>query len=278
MKATAVFLGVLAVAGLAWEPSRAEPPNALTPSTALTLLGSNTTAALAGNLRALLLDSLPTPLFEDHKHWGLQKPVRRVHWRGKGLRVHPEAVEVPENDGRWWKVEVTAVNPRDTLVLDLRDLSMPEQGRMLFATFVAFDTRVDFDRQTWHAGTRTYSGSVRARMRVRLTLRCEATGTLQTKDFLPEAVVRLRVLQADLGYDNFVVEHIVGVGGELAKVLGEAAHASLKQWRPSLERDLLARAGAAIIKAGDTKEVRIGVAALLGRKGGGGLPLVPVEK
>jgi hypothetical protein len=114
-------------------------------------------------------------------------------------------------------------------------------------------------------------------MRVRLTLRCEATGRLETKDFLPEAVVRLRVVGSELGYDNFVVEHIAGLGGEAAKLLGEAAHSSLQQWRPSLERNLLARANAAIVKAGDTKEVRVGLASLLSQKGGG-LTLVPAHK
>jgi hypothetical protein len=207
----------------------------------------------------------------------LQQPVRRVRWRGKGLHVHPEAVEELENDGRWWKVRVTAVNPRDTLVLDLCDVWQPEQGRMTFTTYVALDTQVEFDRQRWHEGKRLYSGTVRARMRVRLNLRCEATGRLETKDFLPEAVVRLRVVGSELAYDNFVVEHIAGVGGEMAKLLGEAAHASLKQWRPSLERNLLERANAAIAKAADTREVRLGLAALLGPKGGG-LPLVPVGK
>jgi hypothetical protein len=225
-----------------------------------------------------MLDALPTPLFEDRRHWDLQKPVRRVKWRGQGLKVHPEAVERPENDGRWWKVRVDAVNHRDSLVLDLREVARPEEGRMTFTAFVALDTQVVFDRQTWDAGKRLYSGSVRARLRLRLTLHCEATGRLETKDLLPEAVVRLRVVQAELVYDHFVVEHIAGVGGELAKLLGEAAHATLKQLRPSLERDLLARAGAAIVKAGDTKEVRVGVAALLGQKGGGGLPVVPANR
>jgi hypothetical protein len=242
------------------------------------LLGSNSTAALAGNLRAVLLDSLPTPLFEETRHWGAQKSVRRIEWRGKGLHVHPETVERMENDGRWWKVKVTAPNPRDALVVDLRDVQQPEEGRMTFTAFFALDTDVEYDRQRWREGTRTYSGSVRARMRIKLTLRCEATGRLQTKDFLPEAVVRLRVVQSDLKYDNFVVEHIAGVGGELAKVLGDAAHGSINQWRPSLERDFIARANAAILKAGDTHEVRVSLGALLGQKTGGILPLVPAPK
>ena len=37
----------------------------------------------------------------------------------------------------------------------------------------------------------------------------------------------------------------------------------MEQWRPSLERNLLEKADAAIVKAGDTQEVRLSVEKLL---------------
>jgi hypothetical protein len=173
-----------------------KPPGA---AAALGLLDPNSAPALAGNLRAFLLASLPEPLFEDAKHWGVQAPVRKLRWRGQGLRVHPEVQEVLENEGDWWKVRVTAINPRDTLVVDLRDVRHPEPGRMTFTTFLALDAHVDYDRQNWRAGTRLYSGSVRARMRLKLSLRCEVTGRVEGQGLLPDVVVRLRVTQSDAG-------------------------------------------------------------------------------
>jgi hypothetical protein len=249
---------------------RGDPPGkGITPGSALNLFGANTPGALAGNLRAFLLKALPDPLYEDDKHWNLQKPVRESKWRGQGIHVYREIREVPKNDGHWWKVRVTAPNPADTLILDLRDVQQPEPGRLTFTTFVALDAHVDYERQNWRHGCRLYAGSVRARLRLKLTLHCEATGRLEATGFLPEAVVRLRVLGSDAGYDNFVVEHVPGMGGEMAKILGDAFHAGMKQWHPSLERNLLARANEAIVEAGDTKEVRVGLAALLGKSGGG---------
>jgi hypothetical protein len=73
------------------------------------------------------------------------------------------------------------------------------------------------------------------------------------------------VLQADLNYDHLVVEHMAGVGGDAAKVLGEAVYATVRGLRPSLERNLLAKANAAIVKAGDTREVRVSLLSLLGK-------------
>ncbi|HZT80272.1 MAG TPA: hypothetical protein VFA26_08625, partial [Gemmataceae bacterium] len=76
-----------------------------------------------------------------------------------------------------------------------------------------------------------------------------------------------RATKADLRYDNLVVEHVAGVGGELAKLIGDAFHGGLTQWRPALERELLARADAAIVRAADTKEVRVNLAGLFAKKG-----------
>jgi hypothetical protein len=224
-------------------------------------------AALAADLRGLLIEALPTPLYEDASHWGQQKLVAgRTRWRGKGLHVRPEVEQVLKNDGRWWKVRVTASRPASTLALDVRDVQKPEPGRMLFTAFLATDADLEFERQTWKQGVRFYSGSARARLRVKLTLRCEAVTRIEsTGKLLPEAVFRLRVLQAELGYDRLVVEHIAGVGGGAAKMLGETVHTTLQGLRPSLERNLLAKADAAVVKAGDTKEVRVSLLSLLGK-------------
>jgi hypothetical protein len=230
--------------------------------------GDDSPEGLAMSLRGLLVDALPNPLYEDHKHWDLQKPVPRgVKWRGKGLHVHPEVQYIPKNDGHWWQVRVTADHLADSLVFDLRDMQNPEPGRMTFTTFLAFDARIDYDRQVWDEGTRIYSAGVRARARLKMTLQCEVVTKLEpTGKLLPDAVFRFRVLKSETGYDNLVVEHIAGVGGEAAKLLGEAVHSGMKQWHPSLERRLLEKANAAIVKGGDTKEVRVGLTSLFGKK------------
>jgi hypothetical protein len=228
----------------------------------LSLLGGGSVDALAGSLRGYFIQALPTPLYEDRRHWGQQKAVTRgARWRGQ------EKQPTLKNNGRWWKVQVTANNLRDSLVLDLRDVERPEPGRMLFTAFLSFDAQVEYERQTWRNGVRLYSGSVRARLRAKLTLRCEATARLEgTGILLPDAVFRLRALQSDFRYDNLVVEHIAGVGGEAAKLLGEAVRGGMQQLRPSLEHDLLAKANAAVVKAADTREVRLSLFKLFEKK------------
>jgi hypothetical protein len=226
--------------------------------------GDDPFKGLAGPLRSLLVDALPDPLYEASPGWGGTRMVAHaIHWRGQGIQVHPEIVKTPRNDGVWRKVRVRANNLRDTLIFDLRDPQYPDKARTTFTVFISFDARVEYEQQNWDKGVRLYSGSVKARMRVKLTLFCESTTRVEKNGtFLPDTVFRLRVTHSDLKYDNLVVEHIAGMGGEAAKLLGDAAHAAVNQWRPSVERNLVQRVNTAIVRAGDTREIRFGLGRL----------------
>ncbi len=251
-------LTAAALACLVGTARAAEPSVGLDPTALLT---PDSAPALAGNLRSVLLDMMPDPLYANDSHWGGQREVtERIKFHVHGFHVSTEAVKAMRNDGRWWKVKATGIRLPDTLVLELRDVQHPEAGKTTFTAFLAFDMRVAYDEQDWERGLRLFSGSAEARLRVSLTLKCEAALKLEPNGTpLPDAVFRLRATDAKLGFDHFHLEHINGVGGDLAKLIGEAAQAMLEQWRPSLERDLLERADAAVVKAADTKEVRLSV-------------------
>jgi hypothetical protein len=221
--------------------------------------------ALATSLRNLILQFIPMPLHEDDKHWGKQIEVDRIEWKGKGLKVHPVSVKVKKNHGTWWKVVIMTPMIKEGLICEVHDLAQPEPGRMTFALYLAFDTLVDYERQKWERGIRLWGGSTRARMRIKLNLNCEVlTRFEKSKHVLPNVVFRLRVLSSDLKYDKLVVTHIPGIGGDMAQILGDAVHACIKQLKPSLERKLLDKANAAIVKAADTKEVHLSLSKYVG--------------
>ena len=148
------------------------------------------------------------------------------------------------------------------------DVRNPEAGRFTFTVFLSFDARVEYEQQNWASGVRLYSGSARARFRVKATLNCEATYRLEAgQSWLPDAIFRLRVAKSSIGYDNFVTEHAGGVGGEAARVLGDAIRGGLASGTRPWRRELLGRANAAIEKAADTKDVRLSAYDLLKKKG-----------
>ena len=244
MRILQAILGVLFAA----TPLLADPVVAVAPPEKAS---AEESAALAGQLRTLILQLLPDPLYTDDKKWDLQKKGPRGKMR---------------NDGRWMKIRIAPKAIDQTLKLTINDM-VKEKARKTFAIDLSFDAQVDLERQTWNLGVRLYSGSTRARVRVKMALNCElVTRVEKSGSWLPDMIVRLRVLSSSFGYDDLVVEHTAGVGGDAAKVMGEMMLGIVKQAKPSLERKLIEKANAAVVKAGDTKEIRVSLADWLNGK------------
>jgi hypothetical protein len=194
---------------------------------------------------------MPDPLYEDTSKWNQQRKNARGQMK---------------NDGRWLKYRITSRNLRDGMELKIEDVKK-EASRSTFTVKIAFDAYVELERQTWKMGLRLYSGSTRARFRIYLTLSCELTSrVVKSKAWLPDVIFRLRVVNSQFRHDNVVVEHTAGVGGDMARLLGEMMRSLIKAAKPSLERDLANKVNAAVVKAGDTKEVRISLADFLSGK------------
>jgi hypothetical protein len=226
--------------------------------------GDDSLAELAASLKPLLASSVPPVLYEKSTNWGHQElAANGLRWHG----LHAEVVKTPKNDGKWRKVRLTTQDLPRTLVINLTDFKAVDDDRQTFKVLLAFQAGVEYEQQNWDLGVRLWSGSVRARMQLKLALECESVLRVNTgKGLLPDLVFRLRVTKADISYDNLVVEHIAGVGGSAARLIGEAVHGTLKHCKPSLERELLARADATIVKAADTREVRLGLSGLVKKK------------
>jgi hypothetical protein len=219
---------------------------------------------ISAALRELLLAAMPETLYEAAPGWGDTTEVRTIRWRGQGLKVHPETVRVRKNDGTWKKIHITPRYPAQTLVLELHDLQQVGPDCTRFKVYAAMQANVEYTQWLWESGVRLYSSSARARLRGVLRLHCEMVTRVETTGtFVPDLVFRLRVLHAESSYDNLVVEHIAGVGGSTARLLGEGIRGGLKQWHPSIERNLMNKVNTAVMKAGDSREVRISLSKLL---------------
>lgn len=220
------------------------------------------TEQLAATLRTLLLANLPDPLVKTDRGWGAQKEiVVGLKWHG----LKPETQKSPRNDGHWQRARIVAVDPAKSLALGLKDLKYPEPGKATVTAMLGLDVRLKFEQQLWNRGHRLYAGETRATCRAALALECEVTNRIEPKPgaVLPDVVLRIRVTDAKLFYADLVCEHTAGLDGEAAKKLGELVHDFLAKAKPQVERDLLARANAAVVKAADSKEVRISFDKLL---------------
>jgi hypothetical protein len=175
-------------------------------------------------------------------------------------------VYADRNDGVWQKVWVTAENLADTLAVQVTNPQRPEAGRMTFDALVAFDVRAHYQQQTWQGGVKLFDGTIQARCRIKLALTCEVTARVETPTdkAVPDLVVRVGILKAEVRCEDVVVEKVPGLAPDVAAKLGDAIRCALRRWQPSLERDLLAQASAAIMEAGSPRELRISITSLTG--------------
>jgi hypothetical protein len=224
----------------------------------------DTLDALAKALKPILVDALPATLYEKTDNWDHQVMVPvGIKWRG----IRPRVTKSLRNHGEWKKLVISTQELPRTLDLKIYDAKSIDSQTQTFKVFLTFQMGVYYDQQNWESGLRLWSGSVRARAQVKLDMDCESTVRVEfDKNNLPDFILRLRVTGAKVHYDKMVVEHINGIGGDAAKLVGEAVHRCMNQWRPSIERDVLAKASAAIVKAADTREIRIGLGGLLKSK------------
>ncbi|MFO0803800.1 MAG: hypothetical protein U0791_11860 [Gemmataceae bacterium] len=232
-------------------PAAAEPvARAAAPSAVRAEAGA--VRALEASLRSILLKNLPDPIVKSEQNWGKQRPalVRKNEMR---------------NDGTWRRFSVRAPNPQQSLGLGIEDAVFPEPGRATFTAKLGVDCDLQFEQQIWKNGLRLYSGETRGRCRAAVLLQCEAVSRTETKPgaFVPDLVFRVKVTEAKLFYDDLVIEHTAGVGGDAAKILGDAVIDTVKQAKPELEKELLDKANAAIVKAADTRDVRLSFDSLL---------------
>ncbi|MBM3992556.1 MAG: hypothetical protein FJ303_00120 [Planctomycetes bacterium] len=220
---------------------------------------------LAKAFKPILISALPATLYEKSDNWGHQVMVPvGLKWRGLRASVQRS----PRNHGEWRRLNVTTLDLPRTLDIRIFDVKTVKPELQTFKVFLTFRMGVEYEQQNWESGVRLWSGSARARAQIKLDMDCEniLRVHLDKKTNLPDFVLRLRVTSARLHYDDVVFEHINGVGGEAAKILGKMAHYTVRQWKPSIERDLLAKANDAIVKAADTREIRLGFSGLVKNK------------
>jgi hypothetical protein len=219
------------------------------------------TKHLAEILRGMMLKNLPKPLTESLNNWGNQNEiVIGVYWRKEGpLRYKPEPMKAKKNDGHWQKVRVESIEPEKNLSLEIANLRPSPNGTTLFDAKIGLDTRMTYEQEMWAMAKRMYAGETRCRCRAELKLTVELDNKLEFADgsLVPNLRFRVRVTSADLTYRDFVCEHTLGMDGKPAEVMGKATLEFIKKVKPNLEKDMLAQANAGIVKAADTKEIRI---------------------
>lgn len=211
---------------------------------------------LAKVVRTLLVDNLPNPVSQSNHGWGNQREVViGLSWD----RLRPRPLKSLRNDGHWQRGSIEVIEPKRTLAVGISKLEYPTPGVATFEAMIGADVRLNYEQQVWKAGNRIYGGETRATCRGALRLVCEVSNRFEAQPggILPDAIFKVKITEAELFYTNLEVEKTLGREGEQAKRFGEIMLRFLQLVKPSVEKDILNKANAAVVKAAHNKEVRI---------------------
>jgi hypothetical protein len=224
--------------------------------------------ALTKVLRELLKKNLPDPITKSNHNWGHQKAVTTKTLHREGFKFWTEEAQEMKNDGTWRRADIR-IPEQDKIAVAVTELTHPEDGKML-VTVSAVAERVDlhFEQQIWTNGVRIYGGETRGHCKGALTLKAEVITKTEFKpgSFFPNISLKLQVTKAEVFYEKLVVDHTAGLNGEAAKAIGDLTIQIVKAIKPNLEKDLLEKADAAIVKAAQKKELTLTLDKLMASK------------
>ena len=216
-------------------------------------------AAISKLLRDMALQKMPEALVKSQHEWGKQKEfaVGRVMLRNPSKL--PDAPRALMNDGLWRRFTVTARDPAETLAVSITELVRPEENKLLVTLNVGMDINFRMEQQLWKRGLMLYSGETRGHCKGAVELKAAVSHTTEFKPgtFLPDIVLKVTTTEAKLFYDKLVIDHTAGLDGEDAKKVGDLVIDLVKSVKPDLEKQLLEKGNAAIVKAAGTKEVKV---------------------
>lgn len=216
-------------------------------------------AAISKLMRDMALQHMPDPLVKANDGWGKQKEfvVGKVMLRNPNK--FPEAPRELFNDGLWRRFTVTARDPADTLGIGITELVRPEADTMLVTINVAMDINFRMEQQLWVRGRQLYSGETRGHCTGAVQLKAVVTHKSEFKPgaLFPDIALKVTTTEAKLFYDKIVIDHTAGLDGDDAKKVGDLVVDLVKSVKPELEKELLEKANAAIVKAAGTKEVKL---------------------
>lgn len=218
-------------------------------------------AGIAKLMRDMALQKMPDPLVVANDGWGKQKEfaVGRVMLRNPNK--FPDAPKEVVNDGLWRRFTVTARDPDKTFAVGFAELVRPTADQLNATLNVAMDINFRMEQQLWVRGRQLYSGETRGHCKSAVQLKAVVGHKTEFKSgsLLPEIALKITTTEAKIFYDGLTIDHTAGfdLKGEDAKKAGDLVIDLVKAVKPDLERQLLEKGNAAIVKAAGTKEIKL---------------------
>ncbi len=168
-------------------------------------------------LTKLVLGHLPHN-FQQDKDWGAQSErFDGLKVRRKGLQIRTKRKKKMVNHGSWKKFNVSLIDPEKRFSVSVKNMREADQGKVAFDLHCRSDLKIDGRVAKWVKGVQLYSLSLDGKARVRLAVTIELETVMDVTKFPPDLIFRPRATEANLDVEDFRIDRISKVGGEVSQ-------------------------------------------------------------
>ena len=209
-------------------------------------------------LTRLVLENIPHE-FEDTKDWGRQ--VERwdgVKFRREGLKIETERRRKSVNDGTWTRYSVRLRDPKEKFSIQIKNMREPVKNRFTLDVHFISELSLKARHSKWLRGVQLFSVSAEGFASLRLVVSVDLEIKPVSLKFPPDFVVSPVVTNADIVLDEFRIDRIGKVGGEVSQQITKAVRSELDDKIEQKESKLVQRLNKEIDKNRD--DLRISIA------------------
>lgn len=225
-------------------PAPGQPPPSSNSATTRGTPDSNSRssqAELDATLTRLVLAHLPHHYIND-RDWGQhEKRWDGIELRREGIRWETKRRWKSVPHGTWKKYKIELLEPEQAFQLSVRNLREGANGTVLLDLHGAAHLQLEGRQTKWVKGVQLYSFSGEGHARVRLVVSLELKIELDFATLPPDLVLKARATDASLAIDEFHLDRISKVGGEVTQQLGRQLLDLLREQIAEREERLVAK-------------------------------------
>ena len=180
-------------------------------------------------LTQLILNHMPLD-YLDEKKWGQQeKRWDGIQFRREGIKLETKRRWKQVNHGTWKKYHASLIDPEQKFSVVLTNLRNLADGKTAFDLNIKANLKLHARQAKWVKGVQLYSISADGTCHIQIKLSCQTQILLGLGHFPPDLIFRPQVVAATLAVDEFRIDRISKVGGEVAQQITKWVQDALHQ-------------------------------------------------
>jgi hypothetical protein len=209
-------------------------------------------------LTKIVLANMPRE-FEETKDWGGQdERWDGIKLRREGWRIETKRRKKMVNDGTWKKYKASLRNPEEEFSLQIKNMRETADGKLALETHVAAHLDIDARQSKWLKGVQVYSVSANGHAKIRLRVDIEMEVKMGLANFPPDVILIPKATRAEIEVDEFRIDRISKIGGEVAQRISKNVQAQLEKKIAEKEKKLVTKINKQLDKKKD--DFRLSVA------------------